>query len=263
MASEAMLLDTIGARIDSGGGFAVATLNLDHLTKLATDAEFRAAYAAQDLVTADGHPIVWMARLAGRPVALLPGADLIDPVLRLAAAKAAPVAFVGSTADSLNAAAARLRVTVPGLDIRACVAPPMGFDPDGDMARAILDDLAERGVRVVLLALGAPKQERLARMGRARHPGMGFLSIGAGLDFIGGRQRRAPTLVRQLALEWLWRAVSDPKRLGVRYLRSAAILPGHAWRAWAGREIPEAHLDARTHPMVHGASSIGDLPPIV
>jgi len=95
--------------------------------------------------------------------------------------------------------------------------------------------VAESGAGLVFLALGAPKQERLAARGRALQPELGFVSIGAGLDFLAGSQRRAPRLVRRLALEWLWRAGSDPKRLAGRYARCAAILPGHALRAWRMR----------------------------
>ena len=54
---------------------------------------------------------------------------------------------------------------------------------------------------------------------------MGFVSVGAGLDFIAGHQRRAPAWVRRLAMEWLWRMLSEPRRLGVRYLQCAIALP--------------------------------------
>lgn len=236
--SERALLDELEARFASGRGFALATLNLDHLVKLRTDNAFQEAYAAQDLVTADGNPVVWLSRIAGAPVDLLPGSDLVRPVLRLAARHRVPVAFLGSTEPSLARAADALSAEIPGLDIRACVAPPMGFDPTGPEAQRILDDLASRDVRLLLLALGAPKQELLAALGRSRVPAMGFLSIGAGLDFISGTQRRAPAWVRRLALEWLWRALGQPRRLAARYARCALILPGHALRAWAQGRRP-------------------------
>jgi UDP-N-acetyl-D-mannosaminuronic acid transferase (WecB/TagA/CpsF family) len=61
---------------------------------------------------------------------------------------------------------------------------------------------------------------------------MGFASIGAGLDFIAGKQPRAPLWVRRLALEWLWRALSSPRRMLPRYARCVAILPGLMREAW-------------------------------
>jgi len=57
-------------------------------------------------------------------------------------------------------------------------------------------------------------------------PGCGLVSIGAGLDFSAGSQTRAPLILRKLALEWLWRMLSNPRRLARRYLLCAWILPG-------------------------------------
>ncbi|MEL6794630.1 MAG: WecB/TagA/CpsF family glycosyltransferase, partial [Pseudomonadota bacterium] len=124
--SKAALLDEIASRLSAGRGFALATVNLDHLVKLRASAAFRAAYADHDLIVADGNPIVWLSRLAGRPVELAPGADLVAPLMRLAAEADAPVAFVGSTSEALEAAAARLSAEVPGLRIAALIAPPYG-----------------------------------------------------------------------------------------------------------------------------------------
>lgn len=235
VASLAALEAGVMACFAAGQGFALATLNLDHLAKLTTDADFRAAYAAQDLVTADGNPIVWMAGLAGRPVALLAGADLILPLLRWSVRAGVPVGLVGSTADSLARATVALCQAVPGVNIVAQIAPPMGFVPEGKAADAVLDLLQARDVRLCLVALGAPKQERLAARGRQRTPAIGFAGIGAGLDFLSGHQTRAPIWVRRMALEWLWRMVSDPRRMTWRYLRAGLILPGHVLAAWRQR----------------------------
>jgi UDP-N-acetyl-D-mannosaminuronic acid transferase (WecB/TagA/CpsF family) len=60
---------------------------------------------------------------------------------------------------------------------------------------------------------------------------MGFVSIGAGLDFIAGFQTRAPLWVRRIAMEWLWRMLSDPRRLAKRYLDCALVLPDLALAA--------------------------------
>jgi UDP-N-acetyl-D-mannosaminuronic acid transferase (WecB/TagA/CpsF family) len=64
-----------------------------------------------------------------------------------------------------------------------------------------------------------------AAKGRELAPSVGFASIGAGLDFIAGTQTRAPAWARKLALEWLWRALSSPRRLIPRYAACIAILP--------------------------------------
>jgi len=135
------------------------------------------------------------------------------------------------SAEALEDAASALKRSVPGLEIALCIAPSAGFDPDGDEAGEILERLGTAGIGLCFLALGAPRQEMLALRGRSQVPGVGFASVGAGLDFLGGHQRRAPRLMRWLRVEWLWRALSSPLRLGPRYAKCLVILPGQVVQA--------------------------------
>lgn len=234
--TEAALLADVEAHLRAGRGFAIATLNLDHVVKMRRNPAFLRAYRAHSHVVADGNPIVWMAHLAGRgDVELVPGSELIEPMAALAAWLGTPLAFLGSTETVLRAAADRLEAEHKGLKVAACLAPPFGFDPESAAADTMLDEIAASGARICLLALGAPKQELLAARGIARHPQMGFLSIGAGLDFIAGQQVRAPVWVRKIAMEWLWRMLSNPKRLARRYLDCALVLPSLTGKALAAR----------------------------
>jgi exopolysaccharide biosynthesis WecB/TagA/CpsF family protein len=223
--SQAALLAELRNHIRQGQRFSVATMNLDHAVKLRQDASFRQAYAAQTHVTADGRPVVWLMRLAGRPVDLVTGSDLVAPLIALCAEEGVRVAMLGATETALNRAAERLRAEHPRLQITDLLSPPMGFDPEGDAADALIERLSRSRAQVCFLALGAPKQEKFAARALGTLPDMGFVSVGAGIDFVAGTQTRAPRLVRALALEWLWRLSSDPKRMFSRYARCAAILP--------------------------------------
>lgn len=225
-ARHAALMQEIEAALQARRGFAVATLNLDHIVKLQHDRAFHAAYLAQTHVVADGNPIVWLSRQAGREVELIPGSELVVPLARMAARLGVPVAFLGSTTQTLDAAAHALQAQCPGLEVVCKIAPAFGFDPEGDAAAAALSGVAASGAGLCFLALGAPKQEQLAARGRALAPQCGFVSIGAGLDFIAGTQKRAPVWVRKLALEWVWRMLGNPGRLAGRYMACIAILPG-------------------------------------
>lgn len=235
LADAAAVQTAVAARLNARQGFALATINLDHLVKLRSSSAFRRAYAAQDMVVADGNPIVWLSRLAGQPVGLVPGSDLVLPLARLAAAQGVAIALLGSTPESLDAAAARLQADVPGLRIAARLSPPMGFDAAGPLASQMLAEIADSGARLCFLALGAPRQEILAALGRHVAPGVGFVSIGAGLDFLAGQQKRAPLWVRRIAMEWAWRMLGNPGRLLPRYAACAAILPGQVAQAIAQR----------------------------
>jgi N-acetylglucosaminyldiphosphoundecaprenol N-acetyl-beta-D-mannosaminyltransferase len=219
------LLSELEARMAKGQGFSLATLNLDHVVKIVRDPVFRAAYAAQTHVTADGNPIVWLCRIAGQDVELIPGSELVEPVAALAVGQKVCLAMVGSTEASLAGATRALETRYPGLEVSARIAPPMGFDPQGPGADEVIEQLRASGAGVCFLALGAPKQEVFAARAQTALPQMGFLSIGAGLDFLSGAQVRAPALARMLALEWFWRLLSNPGRLFLRYMACFAILP--------------------------------------
>ena len=223
--SRDALLRDIAQRLDAAEGFSLATLNLDHVVKLRRSPAFRDAYLAQTHVTADGRPIVWLSRLAGQRIELLPGSELIEPVAALAARKEVRVALLGTTEEALARAADRLCRSHPGLEVVLQLSPRMGFDPTGADADAAIAAIAGSGAGLCFLALGAPKQEIFSAHARTRLPEVGFLSIGAGLDFIAGTQRRAPPVVRMLAAEWIWRLAGNPARLAVRYGACLAILP--------------------------------------
>jgi exopolysaccharide biosynthesis WecB/TagA/CpsF family protein len=232
---QAALLSDLRARLGRGEGFAVATLNLDHVVKLRRDAAFRDAYARHSHVTADGRPVVWLSRISGRDIELVTGSDLVDPLAALCAGTGTPVALVGTTDEVLETAARILAGRHPGLSVAARIAPPMGFDPAGDGAGAVIDRIGASGAGLCLLALGAPKQEILAARMSTALPRMGIVSVGAGLDFVAGTQVRAPRIVRALAAEWLWRLSRNPRRLAGRYAACAAVLPGLTGRALARR----------------------------
>lgn len=230
--------EMIGTLIDArahGQGAAIATINLDHLVKLYENNVFRQAYRAHDIVVADGNPIVWLSRLARRPVSLVTGSDSIAPLCQCAAKQGWRVALVGGQEATLEAAKSALCSDHPDLNIALCIAPPMGFDPLGADAKDILEQLRDKEIDLCFIALGAPKQEIFAAYGRGIATQTCFASIGASLDFIAGTQNRAPEWVQTIKCEWLWRMLSDPIRLVPRYTKCALILPWLAYKAFGLR----------------------------
>lgn len=218
------LIRQIIASAEAGRGGAVFTLNLDHLVKLGRDSAFRHAYENATLITADGAPVVWMARKQGADIVRVTGADLVRPLCAAAAEADVPVHFFGTRNDVLLRSALTLAKENPGLRCTGLEAPPFGFSPFGSEARAAATRIAESGARICFLALGAPKQETFAIFARQWAPEVTFVCIGAALDFIGGSQSRAPAFMQHSGLEWLWRLAHNPKRLGGRYALSALYL---------------------------------------
>ncbi len=205
--------------------FAVHTINLDHVVKLRRDPAFRSAYERARFVLADGFPIAFAGRLAGLDVTRTTGSDLVEPLCREAARRGLPVVFYGSTFPSLVSAASELYRRIPDLEISGVYAPGM-IDVNAPAEPEGMDFIRNSGARICLIALGAPKQEILgARFAQSFTAPMAMICIGASLDFISGKETRAPRLVRTLGGEWLWRWVSSPGRMTQRYLDCFRVLP--------------------------------------
>jgi N-acetylglucosaminyldiphosphoundecaprenol N-acetyl-beta-D-mannosaminyltransferase len=224
VANQDDLIQEVIDRVNDGEGFTVATLNLDHLVKRRQDAAFREAYARMTLVTADGAPIVALGRRQAPHLHRATGADLLSPLCARAADEGIPIFLFGSTEYSLDAAAARLRQFYPRINICGFEAPPQGFDPLAEEAKACAAGIASSGARLCFVCLGAPKQELFADLMVQAHPGIGCLCVGAALDFVAQSQRRAPSFMRRLGVEWVWRLASQPRRLAWRYAKCAALL---------------------------------------
>lgn len=216
------------AQIDDRG-FTVFTLNLDHLVKLRRFPKFVTAYRHADLVTADGAPIVWLARRTGddhsRQITRTTGADIFVPLACAAAERDLPVYLFGSTIEVLSRTVDSLWHTTAGrITIAGIAAPSPNFDPEGPEADAAIEDMIASQARVAFIALGAPKQEVFAARAVAKGCRAAIVCVGAAVDFVAGTQIRAPKALQRAGLEWAWRLATNPRRLTTRYAACARLL---------------------------------------
>jgi len=211
-------------RAINGIGFTFFTLNLDHLCKRRQLDSFRGCYDRATMISADGAPIVWLARSVRAPISRTTGADLVRPMVAAAARHGISVFFFGTSNEVLTTAIARLKDEFPSLIVAGYEAPPMGFDPFSTAACEAADRIAASGAGLCFVALGAPKQEIFADAAFERCKTVGFFAVGAALDFIAGHQTRAPEFMSRNGLEWLWRLMKNPTRLFQRYFDSALML---------------------------------------
>jgi exopolysaccharide biosynthesis WecB/TagA/CpsF family protein len=223
--SQAATLEYIDTMVRARQGFALATINLYHVVKLATDEDYFEAYRNHDVVVPDGFPIVWLGRLAGKEIHRTTGSDLVIPLIKTVYDAHGTLAMLGTTNETLEAASKKLREQFPGLKIVYTRSPPFNFHPSSALACELMQEVDRSGASVCLLAFGAPKQEVLAALGKTLAPRTGFVSIGAGIDFIVGKQIRAPEWIRQINMEWFWRLALSPRRLSLRYLLCALVFP--------------------------------------
>jgi N-acetylglucosaminyldiphosphoundecaprenol N-acetyl-beta-D-mannosaminyltransferase len=219
--------------------FHVCTLNLDHVRHLNANGDFRESYRRARFVTADGFPIVVLGRLARAPIQRTTGADLVEPVCEAAARNGLPIYLLGSDPPTLAECEKRLCDRYEGLKVAGSFSPGRGFEAHSAEADDSIERVRASGAKLCFLALGSPKQEVFAARCVDRLPGVGFLCIGAAIDFVAGKQERAPGFAQRNGLEWFWRLTREPRRLGPRYARCAAALP-----SLVANTIPQI-IDAR------------------
>lgn len=194
----------------------VVTPNADHLIRLAESAEFRALYDDAAFVLLDSRFIAKLIALGGGPrLPVCAGSDLTAALFGSVIAPDDGVVLIGGAPEQAAQLAARY-----GLKRLAHYNPPMGFIRD---AAAVEDCLrfveAQSPFRFCFIGVGAPQQEIVAQRLGARGNARGLaLCIGASVDFLTGVERRAPSWMQRLGLEWLFRLAQSPRRLAKRYL---------------------------------------------
>ncbi|HQU45083.1 MAG TPA: WecB/TagA/CpsF family glycosyltransferase, partial [Pirellulales bacterium] len=96
----------------------------------------------------------------------------------------------------------------------------------------LVEEINASRADVLLIGLGAPKQEFWIHRYHRQLDVPAALCVGATIDFLAGERRRAPRWMRRTGLEWLFRVLTEPRRLGRRYARDARQFPRLVWREW-------------------------------
>jgi len=212
----------------------VVTPNVDHVVLLQHNDGLKAAYRGAGMVLADGAPVVWSSRFLRKPVPQrVAGSDLV-PALFDAVQEDQPlrVYLLGAGPGVAERAAANIRRRWPAIQVVGTYSPPIGFERDEAENEAIVDRVRQSRPEVLIVGLGAPKQELWVHKHYKRLAAKAALCVGATIDFLAGEKRRAPSWMRQAGLEWVYRACSEPRRLAGRYARDAWIFPRLVAREW-------------------------------
>ncbi|WP_157647294.1 WecB/TagA/CpsF family glycosyltransferase [Actinomycetospora chiangmaiensis] len=183
------------------------------------DARFAAAYSRAEVRTIDGAPLALLSRITGtRSARRVTGVDLTSDLIDLAAEQGLRVALVGGADGRVEEAARRLAVSHPRLGRVFTASPAMGFSIGDDDDRQLVSDLAEFRPDIVIVCLGAPRQEMWIDEHKHRFPGCVLVGAGGTIDFLSGAAARAPKICQRSGTEALWRLSTEFPRLWRRYL---------------------------------------------
>ncbi len=223
----------IGQMIGSGGVHHVVTANVDFLVQAQRDVELRRILLEADLVLCDGTPLLWASRFLGNPLPeRAAGSDVVPLLIRAAAENGHRIFLLGAGSGVAAEAAERLQGQHPALVIAGHYSPPYRELLDMDfpeIARRVKDSRPD----VLLVSFGCPKQEKWIAMHLRRLGVPVVMGVGATLDFIAGRMRRAPVLMQRTGTEFVYRLAQEPRRLAGRYFRDLIrFAPSIAFQLW-------------------------------
>lgn len=220
---DALTLDATVARCVSAVAarelLEIGVINAAKVVKMRRDPALHDAVSGCDLVVADGQSVVWASRLLrARLPERVAGIDLFQRLLVEAEVRGLTVYFLGARPEVLAEMIRRIRHWYPKLRIAGS---RDGYFAD-DQATGVADAIAASGTDLLFLGMTSPKKERFVADHGRRTGARVVHGVGGSFDVLAGVVRRAPLRWQRSGLEWLYRALQEPRRLGRRYLTTNA-----------------------------------------
>ena len=196
------------------------TPNLDHLVKLQHDREFYEVYRQAEWVVCDSKILYLLSKLLKHPLPeAIPGSSFFtafymfhkdDPDCR--------IFLLGAKEGIAQKAMERINEKVGRKIVVGAHSPSFGFEKNMEECHKLVEMVNRSGANVLLVGVGAPKQEKWIMKYRSQMPSVDlFMALGATIDFEAGTLSRAPQLWQKLGMEWLYRCLKEPRRLFKRY----------------------------------------------
>ncbi len=182
------------------------------------DEDLRRIHNRAGIVAPDGMPLVWLSRLRGfRHVERVYGPDLMLAVCEYSVSRGYRHFFYGGVEGVADRLAAALQKRFPGLQVVGTYSPPFRpLTPEED--EQVVGIINAGDPDIVWVGLSTPKQERWMVEHRDRLRAPVLIGVGAAFDFLSGRKPQAPRWMQRSGLEWLFRLLTEPRRLWRRYL---------------------------------------------
>ncbi len=219
---EEILARAEAAALGEGPCLRIEGLNVAKLIEAREDPALMAALDEAELVHADGKGIVIGLATAGIDVLRRAGIDLMHSLCEMAAQRRIGVYLLGAHPETVAATVERLARDIPGLVVSGFRDGYFSEEEERDVVAAI----RASGARLLFIGISSPKKEIfLRRNWESLGVGVG-MGVGGAFDVVSGRLPRAPLWMQSAGLEWLFRLLLEPRRLGWRYLRTNAI---YAW----------------------------------
>jgi N-acetylglucosaminyldiphosphoundecaprenol N-acetyl-beta-D-mannosaminyltransferase len=229
--SHTQLMEHLEACICDNVVCHVVPLNTDQVVRVEWDGYFKEVVDNTEVRVVDGTPLMWIAKLYGKPFKeKICGSDLVPQLCEMAARKGYSVFFLGAAKGVAEVAARNMQHKYSNLKIAGTYSPAVGFEKDQVQIDAINAVLRESDADIVFVGMGVPKQDIFIYENKSKYRIPVSISVGGTIDFLAGVQKRAPKWMNRLGMEWFYRFVHDPKRLFKRYFVDDMRIMMLAWK---------------------------------
>jgi len=206
-------------KISQGG--VLLTPNVDHLIKLQQDFDFYQIYKQADYIVCDSQILMYVAAFLGNKLEeKISGSDFFTKFYHYYQSdRKIKIFLLGGEKKAAELAQYKINSQVGRKMVVGVYSPPFGFEKDETQCQQIIKLIDDSGATVLAVGVGAPKQEKWIAQYKNYLPKVKiFLAVGATINFEAGIIKRAPKWMSNAGLEWLYRLISEPKRLWRRYL---------------------------------------------
>jgi N-acetylglucosaminyldiphosphoundecaprenol N-acetyl-beta-D-mannosaminyltransferase len=226
----------VAAALD-GNGYSIRFANAYCVVLAAEHEEYRSLLQQRGINFADGAPVarILQRRAQSRESFQVRGPSCFTEVLRQTQNTHLKHVFLSPDEKTAAALEGKLAQDLPDLTVSAVIVPP--FLPPAEMVPFLENRLSAIEYDFVWVGLGSPKQDEITTALATKRAGV-FLGVGAAISFFAGTVAEAPSFIRKAGLEWLFRLMTEPRRLWRRYLLGNARFiwyTRHDWRI-NGRE---------------------------
>ncbi len=213
------LMMKISGFLHSGTGHYIITANPEIVIKAQKDPEFRDVINKADLVIPDGIGLFFASKIVSRRNNLDDRVQGIDLMYRIVSsfdklAQKRKVFFLGARGENAKLTALKLKKNFPDFEIAGFFSGEAGEKGD----RIAVSIINQTRADVLFVAYGAPKQEKWIARNLKKMPSVRLaIGVGGAFDIISGKISRAPRWMRRIGLEWFWRLLKEPQRIGRIY----------------------------------------------
>lgn len=195
----------------------IFAMNVHNLVELKKYPDFNDQYNQAEVIFADGVPLIWLAKLYKQPLReRVSGTDLVEKILLK---NKKEVFLLGATDEIIQ----KLMRVYPD-SISGYYSPPYGDAWNDEIDRRIIKKIRASGARIVLIGVGALKQERWLINNLHKTKCSVGIGVGSAFEILAGMKPRSPKYMSDNGLEWLWRIILEPRRLFMRYVVDVILI---------------------------------------